>query len=241
MRSVGPFGRNNRRWSSYIISAHSAAVLPFSEEKIIARFGLLNVLKRTKLSMPTHLTQLGVRHAKKLLESGHRVIDFSHDLDIHRRDKAAYTLLHECAVTSADIELFDCLVSLGLDASAVTSGGMHTPLSLASKNPKGQDLALSLLERDSNRPGSLLWSAASQGHMRLWAALMEEGRLDINARGDAQRTPLHEAAIKGNLELATLFLQHGASLECDDDAGNLPIHSQLGGASPCSSDFCPRH
>ena len=48
---------------------------------------------------------------------------------------------------------------------------------------------------------------------------------DVNARDEADRTPLHHAAIENNYQQATLLLAQGADVNAKDSFGYTPLHS----------------
>ena len=47
----------------------------------------------------------------------------------------------------------------------------------------------------------------------------------MDARDKSGATPLHQAALKGNLALASLLLQHGADVNARDGGGATPLHN----------------
>lgn len=54
--------------------------------------------------------------------------------------------------------------------------------------------------------------------------LLESNLYDINCYDDKQRTCLHIASSKGNLEIVRLLLNYGANPNLRDCVCNLPIH-----------------
>ena len=46
---------------------------------------------------------------------------------------------------------------------------------------------------------------------------------DVNARDEANKTPLHHAAIENNYQQATLLLAQGADVSAKDDIGETAI------------------
>src|SRR5229473_312817 len=47
---------------------------------------------------------------------------------------------------------------------------------------------------------------------------------DVNSRGGLHMTPLHAAAVKGHLEVASLLLKSGADPNSGDNVGRVPLH-----------------
>ena len=50
---------------------------------------------------------------------------------------------------------------------------------------------------------------------------------DVNARDEADRTPLHHAAIENNYQQATLLLAQGADVSAKDDIGETAIRCAM--------------
>lgn len=69
-----------------------------------------------------------------------------------------------------------------------------------------------------------LGQAAGRGDLAEVRKLLDQG-LDINQRNESeQRTPLHEAASGGYLEIATLLVDHGAKVNLLDRHDQTPLH-----------------
>jgi ankyrin repeat protein len=85
---------------------------------------------------------------------------------------------------------------------------------------------------ESMRLVTALHNAASQGHIRLAATLIERGA-DVNAADRYGNTPLINAAYRGNLEMVKLLLQKGASINARSAAGvsalSAAVYSGQGG------------
>jgi ankyrin repeat protein len=54
--------------------------------------------------------------------------------------------------------------------------------------------------------------------------LLDSNMFDVNCLDDKQRTCLHIASSRGNLEIVRVLLDYGASPNIRDCVGNLPIH-----------------
>ena len=54
--------------------------------------------------------------------------------------------------------------------------------------------------------------------------LLDSNMYDVNCTDDKQRTCLHIASAKGNVEIIRLLLEHGANPNIRDCVNNLPIH-----------------
>lgn len=67
--------------------------------------------------------------------------------------------------------------------------------------------------------------AASKGHVEA-AKMLISSRLfiDVDARTQMQRTPLHWAADNGHFSVTELLLEAGAEVDAVDEDGNTPLH-----------------
>jgi cytohesin len=54
--------------------------------------------------------------------------------------------------------------------------------------------------------------------------LLLANKADVNAKADNGGAPLHEAAYKGNREVAEVLLANKADVNAKDNAGNTPLH-----------------
>jgi len=74
--------------------------------------------------------------------------------------------------------------------------------------------------RSTNGEGNMALHAAMAGRAtaRIVSRLLASGS-DVNAKAAGGHTALHEAAFRGNLELAQLLLAHGADATARDDDG----------------------
>ena len=54
--------------------------------------------------------------------------------------------------------------------------------------------------------------------------LLEQNMHDVNCSDDKQRTCLHIASSRGNLDIARLLLAYGANPNIRDCVSNMPIH-----------------
>ena len=52
---------------------------------------------------------------------------------------------------------------------------------------------------------------------------------DVNAKGEAGRTPLHWAALKGRKDIAELLIAKGADVNATNGVGTTPLHWAAGG------------
>lgn len=67
--------------------------------------------------------------------------------------------------------------------------------------------------------------ASSEGHVEIAELLLSCGHaIDIEAKTDMKRTPLHWAANFGHLEMVELLLEAGADPNVQDSDGNSPLH-----------------
>src|SRR5207253_1424390 len=81
-----------------------------------------------------------------------------------------------------------------------------TPILAAVYRGKPDEIAAAL----GGRPAPTVFEAAARG-------------ADVNARAAGGHTALHEAAFRGNLELAQLLLAHGADATARNDDGQTAL------------------
>ena len=72
-----------------------------------------------------------------------------------------------------------------------------------------------------------LHKACIDGDVRLVQRLLRENPLDVNARNENGRTPLHLAAVKGSDEITKLLLQCSADPRCRDNNGHTALMVRL--------------
>ena len=67
-----------------------------------------------------------------------------------------------------------------------------------------------------------LHDAETVGIARL---LVEKGGADVNARNDFDHTPLHSAALRGDVKIAEFLIEKGATVDAYTDHGETPLHN----------------
>ena len=72
--------------------------------------------------------------------------------------------------------------------------------------------------KDDDGDNALHW-AARNGHDTIVKILVDQG-LDVNSRGEFDRTPLMLAAIEGHKRTFNILIRAGADSMCKDDQGN---------------------
>jgi hypothetical protein len=83
---------------------------------------------------------------------------------------------------------------------------------------KGVDVDM----RDGHGRGMLLHDASFYGQAGV-ARLLLEHKADVNARGDADRTPLHFASRCGHTEVVQVLLEYGADVNAKDRYSDTPF------------------
>ncbi len=83
----------------------------------------------------------------------------------------------------------------------------------------------------AKRTGPPLISAARMGKVATAHTFITKGA-NVNAKGLAGTTALHEAALGGSAEVVQELLNAGAKVDAQDDFGQTPIHTAMGSAKP---------
>ena len=69
----------------------------------------------------------------------------------------------------------------------------------------------------------MLWDAIENSDYDRVVTLVESGA-NINAKNDDGESPLHFAAMYGNVQITRFLLSTGADIRIVDDEGNTPLH-----------------
>lgn len=136
------------------------------------------------------------------------------------------TPLHNAA-SVCSLGVVRALLDAGAHVDCRTTWGA-TPLQWAARRG-GADVVQLLLERGAD-PRSTgdngmtpFFAAMDGGHLPAARLILEAGA-DVNVRTpDVRRTPLHLAALRGQVDAAALMLDHGAELDPVDDYGMTPV------------------
>lgn len=69
--------------------------------------------------------------------------------------------------------------------------------------------------------------ACAEGNFKLVLGLLTgQNQSDITTRNENGVTPLHEAALRGDEDIVSILLRHGADTKSKDDGGNTPLQVQ---------------
>ena len=71
-------------------------------------------------------------------------------------------------------------------------------------------------------PAISIYDAAKAGNIEAVKQHLDAGA-DVNAKGERDRTPLHEAAWNGHKEVAALLIANGADVNAKDVDGETPV------------------
>lgn len=81
------------------------------------------------------------------------------------------------------------------------------------------DIALEMVEA-----GNVFWEAINEGDISKLNTYLESGRYDVNKSDIHGRTALHIASCRGQCDVVTLLLKHGADVMKLDKHGSTPLH-----------------
>lgn len=72
--------------------------------------------------------------------------------------------------------------------------------------------------------GNVFWEAINEGDISKLKSYLESGRFDVNKSDNHGRSALHIASCRGQIDVVTLLLKHGADVMKLDKHGNTPLH-----------------
>ena len=81
----------------------------------------------------------------------------------------------------------------------------------------------------TKKPDTIINYACQNGHLAIVQYLIENKIIDINFKGDSNRTPLSFACFMGHLQIAEYLISKGANIHAKDDLGNYVIHEASSG------------
>jgi len=149
--------------------------------------------------------------AKLLIESG---------AEVNTKAKNGDTPLCR-AIRSSQLKVTEVLLANGADVNIACNGTTLLHMIAAKgkpyKHPVWSPMPIPGGEPDEDDPYDI-------------ARLLINSGMDVNAKDerDRRKTPLHEAAARGNLEVANLLLEHGADVNAKDEDSSTPLHEAVG-------------
>jgi ankyrin repeat protein len=128
------------------------------------------------------------------------------------------TALHWAIEWTAGPAMVRKLLEAGADPQAKTDSG-DTPLHLAASVENPEDIpAASVGNPDVDMPD------VAMPHVEVVRILLNVEGIDVNAKDNEEKTPLHRAAMSNNDRIVTLLLDKGAALFAQDNDGSTPLH-----------------
>ncbi len=147
--------------------------------------------------------------------------------DVNAADTNGWTALH-AASAHAELELVQALLDAGANVNAAHNDGV-TPLIRASGNgpletvnallATGADVGAT---REDGRDA--LYLAIEDGKLDNARALLEAGAKPTSTDNRNGNTPVHAAALGGNVEVVRWLLEQDVDLDAVDSAGQTPLH-----------------
>ena len=173
------------------------------------------------------LTALHIAAATGQVDMIEMLVDYG--LDVNILDDRGRTPLHSAACEN-QLESARTLIGLGGRRSmTVTADELGTPLNQAVVGGHKDMVSLLLKEGDGDDYTALL-IAAQCGQVGIIGMLVNHG-LDVNVANNEGWTPLHSAAVYGQLESVCTLLRLGGrkSLEKTAKKGGTPLHQAVAG------------
>ena len=162
-----------------------------------------------------------------------------HGANVAIKDKCGYTALHKaCIYLDSSPEVLSCLIENGADVNLSTDDN-RTPLMTACEYGHVNAVCV-LIEHGANvnlqdQGGLTAVHYAMRGSQacEILSCLMENGA-DVDAITFDDRTPLMIAAQRGDTEVATFLIEHGANVGLSDKTGATALCHALS----CLGNFC---
>ena len=179
----------------------------------------------------------------KAVENGDKdVVTFliDHGANVTIKDKCGYTALHRACIIYHDCspEVLSCLIENGADVNLSTDDN-RTPLMTACEYGHVNAVCV-LIEHGANvnlqdQGGLTAVHYAVRGSQacEILSCLMENGG-DVDAKTFDDCTPLMIAAQRGDTEVATFLIEHGANVGLSDKTGATALCHALS----CLGNFC---
>ena len=156
------------------------------------------------------------------------LIDKGAKVNVENKEKI--TPLH-VASRFASYETVKLLIDKKADVNAVTVQD-HTPLYYAASKNKIENAKL-LIDEGANvdwkKDGkNLLSSAVKRRNIEYATFFINKGANVMYARRKSKKTPLHDAAENGSLDIAKLLINEGSEVDLEDKDGRTPLHYAAG-------------
>jgi hypothetical protein len=185
----------------------------------------LAILLNRQLRMP-HFTRNLIETACDNEQCGHEILRFLMKVDLLQvRQLASEDALFVAATCGQERVLDVFSKELGFDVG----GNLYALAKLYKAALQGdakvvQDLITDGVYPDTpnKRNVTPLWMAAMRGHLEVVRCLVATGRVSVNRRSVAGRSPIFFASAYGHKEIVDLLMEHNADPSCLDIRGDSP-------------------
>jgi ankyrin repeat protein len=144
-------------------------------------------------------------------------------IGVDTTDKHGKTALHRAIESEAGPAMVRKLLEEGANPWARTHS-RETTLHLAASVFNPQDLVAAPVDNSDDDNSDDDMPQVGMPHVEVVRILLNVEGIDVNAKDNEEKTPLHRAAMANNDRIEALLLDKGAALFAQDNDGSTPLH-----------------